>query len=110
MTGESLAQVASQTLSNMAAVDPVIDLPILRPLVGFDKQEIIEESKRVGTFDISIQPHDDCCSYLMPPNPATSSSHQDCQRAEEVLDIDSLVEEAVGRVENRVFDQVCARS
>jgi thiamine biosynthesis protein ThiI len=110
VTGESLAQVASQTLSNMASVDPVIDLPILRPLVGFDKQEIIEESKRIGTFDISIQPHDDCCSYLMPPNPATSSSHRDCQRAEEVLDIDSLVEEAVDRVESRVFDQVCARS
>lgn len=104
VTGESLAQVASQTLENLAAVGAVAGLPMLRPLVGLDKQEIIAEAERIGTFEISIRPHDDCCSYLMPDHPATRSNAEMLSAAEEALDVEPLVRSAyekTGRVELR---------
>ncbi|MFN7950987.1 MAG: tRNA uracil 4-sulfurtransferase ThiI [bacterium] len=69
VTGESVGQVASQTLENLATVDAVAELPMLRPLVGMNKNEIVEEAERLGTFEISIQPHGDCCSFLLRANP-----------------------------------------
>lgn len=71
VTGESLGQVASQTLDNIAAVDAVATLPVLRPLIGTDKQEIIEQAQRLGTFEISSRSTDDCCTLFMPRNPET---------------------------------------
>jgi thiamine biosynthesis protein ThiI len=71
VTGESLGQVASQTLDNIRAVDAVATYPVLRPLIGTDKQEIIDEAQRLGTFDISSQSHEDCCTLFMPRNPET---------------------------------------
>jgi thiamine biosynthesis protein ThiI len=71
VTGESLGQVASQTLDNIRAVDAVARYPVLRPLIGTDKQEIVNESLALGTFDISSQSHDDCCTLFMPRNPET---------------------------------------
>jgi thiamine biosynthesis protein ThiI len=71
VTGESLGQVASQTLENIQVIDAVTELPILRPLIGSDKQEIITEAQRLGTYDISIQNHEDCCTLFMPRNPET---------------------------------------
>src|SRR5262249_24262921 len=70
-TGESLAQVASQTLDNMAVIQQAAMLPILRPLVGMDKQEIIDQARRIGTFEISSQPDQDCCQLFVPKHPAT---------------------------------------
>jgi len=94
-TGENLGQVASQTLENLATINAVSDLPILRPLIGMDKREIIEDARRIGTYDISIEPHDDCCSYLMPPNPATHSTTTDLERAEATFDVDAEVGQLV---------------
>ncbi len=84
ITGESLSQVASQTIENMTVIQQSVGImPILRPLIGFDKREIIEVAKRIDTFQISIKPHDDCCTVFMPQNPETKG------KIEEVLDIES---------------------
>lgn len=99
VTGESLGQVSSQTLGNLATIDAAATLPILRPVVGWDKQEIVEEAKTIGTFDISIEPHDDCCSFLMPRYPATHSTPDGIERLERVFDVgrevETLLENAV---------------
>ena len=94
-TGESLGQVASQTLSNIARIDEVADLPILRPLIGFDKLEITAEARRLGTFDISIEPDADCCTLFVPKHPATRMSEEEVHAAEARLDVERLV--AAGR-------------
>ena len=103
-TGENLGQVASQTLENLATINVVSGMPILRPLIGMDKREIIEDARRIGTYDISIEPHDDCCSYLMPPNPATHSTAADLERAEAALDADAEVEKLVS---NSTLVELC---
>jgi thiamine biosynthesis protein ThiI len=89
VTGESLNQVASQTLENMAAIDRVAHLPVLRPLVGSDKQEIVDLAVRAGTYEISILPHHDCCSFLQPSHPATRTTPAACDQAEAALDVES---------------------
>ena len=82
VTGESVGQVASQTLQNIAAVDAVATMPILRPLCGMDKQEIIEQAQSIGTFEISIQPDQDCCQLFLPRHPTVASSDAECAEAE----------------------------
>lgn len=99
VTGEALGQVASQTIENLAAVEAVTEMPVLRPLIGFDKQEIISRARDIGTYDISIEPHQDCCSFLMPDNPATKSRADDLAKAEQVLDVEALVHSAVEATE-----------
>lgn len=99
VTGESVGQVASQTLENLHSVDAVATLPVLRPLIGMDKSEIIVEAKRIGTFETSIEPHDDCCSFLMPRNPATSSTPWDLDAAEKRLDVEAEVRALLASVE-----------
>lgn len=89
VTGENLGQVASQTLENLRTIDAVAGLPVLRPLIGMDKAEIVEEARRIGTFEVSIEPHDDCCSFLMPPNPATCSQPAELEEAEKVFDVEA---------------------
>jgi len=91
ITGEALAQVASQTTQNLGAIDAVSDLPILRPLIGMDKGEIVDEAKKIGTYELSIQPHDDCCSFLTPRHPVTKSTVKELDDVEKALDIDALV-------------------
>ena len=91
VTGESLGQVASQTLSNLAVLDAVSDIPILRPLIGMDKEEIIAEARRIGTYETSIQPHEDCCAFMLPKNPRTQSRAGELEKVEKVLDIADLV-------------------
>jgi thiamine biosynthesis protein ThiI len=88
VTGESLNQVASQTLENMTVIDRVAHMPVLRPLVGLDKQEIIAVAERVGTFEISILPHQDCCSFLQPRHPATRTGERACEAAESAIDVE----------------------
>ena len=89
VTGESLNQVASQTLENMAAIDRVVHMPVLRPLIGMDKQEIIALAERALTYELSILPHQDCCSFLQPQHPATRTTNAACEEAEASLDVDA---------------------
>jgi thiamine biosynthesis protein ThiI len=86
VTGESVGQVASQTLENIAAISAVVSLPILRPLIGMDKEWIIEQAKSIGTFTTSIEPYDDCCSYLVPKNPETKAKFAEVQAAENKIE------------------------
>jgi thiamine biosynthesis protein ThiI len=90
-TGESLGQVASQTLANIARIDEAARMPILRPLIGMDKLEITAEAQRLETFEISIEPDADCCTLFVPRHPATRLSEAEVAQAEAKLDIDRLV-------------------
>ena len=99
VTGDSLGQVASQTLENIACVDDVATLPVLRPLIGEDKQEIITDARRIGTYETSILPFEDCCSLFVPKSPATRASADDCRAAEQDVDVDALVESCIARAE-----------
>lgn len=103
VTGESLGQVASQTLENIAAVNAVVDNPVLRPLIGSDKLEIIDVAKRIGTFEISSRPADDCCTLFMPRSPETHARIVDCERAEQDVPIDAWVEEILSNLEYRDY-------
>ncbi len=108
VTGESLAQVASQTLTNLRSIEAIADIPILRPLIGEDKSEIIEKAQRIGTFDVSTRPHQDCCSLFVPKHPATRASLTDLADAESGLDIEALVEEALNNLEKRIVESKTA--
>ena len=99
ITGESLGQVSSQTLENMHGIDTIAELPVLRPLICYDKDETIEIARRIGTFDISILPYDDCCTLFLPPNPNTRSKVHNLEREEKKVDIDAIVQKAVKTVE-----------
>jgi thiamine biosynthesis protein ThiI len=99
ITGEALGQVASQTIENLGAVEAVATMPVLRPLIALDKQEIITIGRRIGTYEISILPHFDCCSFLLPDNPATRSKASDLEKAEEALDVQALVDAALEATE-----------
>ena len=95
VTGEAVGQVASQTLENMANIDTVVSLPVLRPLVGMDKEEIMAEAERLGTYAISIIPDQDCCTLFTPRHPATKAKRHEVERAEAGLPIDEIVDQAV---------------
>ena len=92
ITGESLAQVASQTMPAIACTDAVATIPVFRPLIGMDKQEIIEISNKIGTFETSILPYEDCCTVFTPKHPKTRPTIEMIEEAEKALDIDALVE------------------
>jgi len=99
VTGESLGQVASQTLENMAAVEAVATLPLLRPLVGTDKIEIIDEARRIGTYDLSAEAHQDCCTLFEPREPATHATSAELDAAEAGYDLPALVGDCLARAE-----------
>src|SRR5262249_22798255 len=90
-TGESVGQVASQTLHNIARVDEVAEMPVLRPLIGMDKLEITAEAQRLGTFEISIEPDADCCTLFVPRHPATRVLAEEIGAAEVRLDLPRLI-------------------
>ncbi len=96
VTGDSLGQVSSQTLANLDTVGRATSLPLLRPLVGMDKIEIIEAAEGIGTYEISIEPDEDCCSYLMPRKPATWTRPDSLETIERGLDVKGLVGQALG--------------
>jgi thiamine biosynthesis protein ThiI len=98
VTGDALSQVASQTLSNLKTIEAAVDIPVLRPLIGMDKQEIVDEAKRIGSYDIAIEPHDDCCSFLMPRNPVTKTNLQEVNKIEEKLDVEELINLGLGKL------------
>jgi len=91
VTGDSLGQVASQTLRNLAAVDAVARMPVFRPLIGTDKMEILATAKKIGTYEISSEPFHDCCPVFMPRAPELSASREELDRAEANLDVAALV-------------------
>jgi thiamine biosynthesis protein ThiI len=95
VTGESLGQVASQTLENMAVIQQAASLPVLRPLVGMDKQEIIDQASRIGTFDISSVPDQDCCQLFVPKHPATKAKPAEVEQSEARLEVSEMVRSAV---------------
>lgn len=95
VTGDSLAQVSSQTLDNLAAVEAAACLPVFRPLIGMDKTEISAQAKALGTFEISILPDQDCCQLFIPKNPTTHTTAEELSRIEERLDIEALVQQGV---------------
>ena len=103
ITGESCGQVASQTLDNMAAIDAVAGMQVLRPLVGFNKEEIIKVAIALGTYPISILPDQDCCSLFVPRHPETHSKLETVSRLESLLPVDDLVQQALDGTEVRDF-------
>ena len=96
ITGENIGQVASQTVENMTAISNATDRLVLRPLIGFDKIDIIEKAKKIGSFEISTRPYEDCCTVFVPKEPATKARIEDILRAEKNIDFSQLVNEAAG--------------
>ena len=94
VTGESIGQVASQTLENIATIEDAAGLPVIRPLIGMDKGEIMDQAKKLGTYDISIIPDQDCCQLFIPKNPAVRTTIREIERVEKRLDIEKLLKMA----------------
>lgn len=104
ITGESLGQVASQTIEGMTSSNSVVEkLPVLRPLCGFDKNEIIERSRDIGTYDISIRPYEDCCTVFLPDYPIIKPKLADVLAEESKLDVEGLIKEAFASIEVKEF-------
>ena len=98
ITGDSLGQVASQTLENITTTENAVTLPVLRPLIGMDKGEIIDQAIRIGTYDISIIPDQDCCQLFIPRNPAVRTIIREIERVEKKLDVERLISMALNNV------------
>jgi thiamine biosynthesis protein ThiI len=103
VTGDSVGQVASQTVENIHTIQSVANLPVYAPLCGTDKVEIVARARKIGTYDISIRPHEDCCSFLIADHPATKSSPDQVAELETGLDWDALVEESLAGLERQVI-------
>jgi tRNA uracil 4-sulfurtransferase len=103
VTGEAIGQVASQTLENLSVIASATDLPILRPLVGMDKEEIIAQAQRLGTFEISIVPDQDCCQLFTPKHPATRATREAVEEAESNLPVEEMVSKAAEEAEIEQF-------
>lgn len=106
VTGESLGQVASQTVQNMRVIEAVTKLPVLRPLVGMDKEEIKERAAHIGTYELSIRPHADCCSLFMPDKPATRAFEDRVEEDEKKLDVEKWIETVMKDEERLDIDAV----
>ncbi len=104
ITGESLGQVASQTLNALACTDAVVSMPVFRPLIGLDKDEIIKVSRKIDTFDISIEPYEDCCTVFTPKHPKTRPQLSIIQTAEQALDVEALIDRALSNVK---IENIC---
>src|ERR1043166_5134893 len=103
ITGESLGQVASQTLENMSVIQQATVLPVLRPLVGMDKQEIIDQARRIGTFDISSIPDQDCCQLFVPKHPATKATLAEVEDAESRFETAELLNYGIDNASQEEF-------
>jgi tRNA uracil 4-sulfurtransferase len=109
VTGESVGQVASQTLENLAAIDAVASLPMFRPLIGMDKQEIVAQAIALGSYDISIIPDQDCCTLFVPPHPVVRADNQVLAQIEAKLDLRALIQHGIEAVQVLDFIQECGR-
>ncbi len=105
ITGESLGQVASQTLPALACTDAVATMPVLRPLIGMDKVEIVEISRKIDTFETSIQPYEDCCTVFTPRHPKLRPHLPEIEEAQAAVDFAPMIEKAVANAEKKIFAQ-----
>ena len=99
ITGESLSQVASQTIENLSCTQSMAALPVLRPLIGMDKEAIIRKAEQIGTYRISIEPHQDCCVLFSPPRPVLHGSLHEAMQLYQQLELEPLINEALGECE-----------
>ncbi|MBO5453762.1 MAG: tRNA 4-thiouridine(8) synthase ThiI [Clostridia bacterium] len=99
ITGESIGQVASQTLEALAVTDASVSMPVIRPLIGMDKEEIVTISKKIGAFETSILPYEDCCTVFVPKHPKTKPQLEKILQSEKLLDIDAIIDDCVNNVE-----------
>ena len=99
ISGENIGQVASQTLSNIVAVQDASTLPIIRPLAGYNKEDIVNDAQKIGTYDTSIEPYEDCCSYFVPPNPETKAHLNRIQNIENKINLNSLIDTNLAKIE-----------
>ena len=99
VTGESLGQVASQTMAAMAVTEDVVKKPVFRPLIGMDKEEIVKISRHIGTFDTSILPYEDCCTVFTPRHPRTQPKVSDFDDIETKYDFEGLCQQAFDNIE-----------
>ena len=98
ITGENVGQVASQTISNIRVTSESVSIPVLRPLSGMNKEEIINIAIQIGTYDISIEPYEDCCSFFVPLHPATSANIERVRTIENSLKLNSLYDKLISDV------------
>ncbi|WP_313752804.1 tRNA uracil 4-sulfurtransferase ThiI [Clostridioides difficile] len=99
ITGESIGQVASQTIQGLTCTNAVVDLPVFRPLIAMDKSDIVDIAKKIGTFETSIVPEEDCCSVFSPRKPVTKPRLEKIEKSETALDIEKLVQDAIDKIE-----------
>lgn len=103
-SGESLGQVASQTIHSMNVINEVTNVPVIRPCVTLDKTEIIKIAKKIGTYEISIRPYEDCCTIFAPKNPKTMPRLDECLELENKFDFETLIDEAINNYEVKIID------
>ena len=104
ITGESIGQVASQTIESLTVTNDAVAMPVFRPLIGFDKEEIVERAKAIGSYDTSILPFEDCCTVFVPQHPVTKPKLEDLRRIEGLVDFAPMIEKAIAETEVRVIE------
>ena len=104
ITGESIGQVASQTIESLTATNDAVSLPVFRPLIGFDKEEIIDRAKAIGSFDTSILPFEDCCTVFVPQHPVTRPKLETIRRSEALVDFEPMIEKAIAETEQMTIE------
>ena len=99
ITGESIGQVASQTMDSLVCTDDAVSIPVFRPLIGFDKEEIIDRAQQIGTFETSILPYEDCCTVFVPIHPVTRPKVEQLRNSESLVDFEPMIENAIQQTE-----------
>ena len=103
ITGESIGQVASQTIESLCVTDDAVSMPVFRPLIGFDKEEIIDKAQKIGTFETSILPYEDCCTVFVPKHPVTKPKLDRLRESEALVDFEPMIEEAIAKTEKMII-------
>ncbi len=103
ITGESIGQVASQTIESLCVTDDAVSMPVFRPLIGFDKEEIIEKAQKIGTFETSILPYEDCCTVFVPKHPVTKPKVDRLRESEAAVDFEPMIKEAITKTEKLII-------
>ena len=104
ITGENIGQVASQTVQGLVVTDNAVDIPVMRPLIAFDKVDIMEIAQKIGTFETSIQPFEDCCTVFLPKHPVTKPKLENILASESKLDVDGLIQSALETRDTVIID------
>ena len=106
INGESIGQVASQTLTSMNVINNVVSIPVIRPVACLDKLEIIDISKKINTYETSILPYEDCCTIFVPEHPVINPTLEKCEEYEKLIDIDKLLNETMKSIETiKIFNE-----